>query len=1027
MGKVGNLKRLVVALGATATVLIAAAVSGAAPAPVDVKVYDQCANGDPPSTSTSCPGGWINGILQASNSHYAEDEVTPQRLVLELEKNSATTGRTVEISYLTRKGGVHAYDSLATWNYTQSSADHCQDLPGSVPCPGGSATTFPIPLDGTVVADSNGAGSATSSHQLTGQAFTMYGGTITSVSSYTHDDAAGSSDSYAHVTITYSVPSTASGPQVMLLFGGHLAPSLGPRGWGVGVGSGSISGGPYHIRVTGADGGSVGSRDNQIMSSAILSPANILIKKVAVGGDGTFDYTATGGISSNFSITTSGGNGSQAFSSIVHGTYTVTESAPPPGWDFTNLVCVDEDGGSSVDLGQRKATIDLDPGETVTCTFTNTKRGKIIVEKQTNPDGATQLFSFTPSYASAFSLSDGQQNTSVFLAPGTYSVNETVPNGWSLTSATCDDGSSPSSIGLAAGETVKCTFTNSQHGQVIVKKVMVGGTDTFDYSGTPSGAISVNNGTISANVGPGQYVSTEAAKAGWDLSSISCSDGNSSGSVANRQATFNVEAGETVTCTFTNTKQGQVIVKKVMVGGTDTFDYTGTPAGTISSNNGTISASVSAGQYTSTEAAKAGWDLTNVVCDDANSSGSVANRQATFNVEAGETVTCTFTNRKQGQVIVKKVMVGGTDTFSYTGTPSGSISVNNGTISASVAPGAYSSVEDAKAGWSLTSVVCDDGNSSGSVGTRTASFNVEAGETVTCTFTNTKQGQVVVKKVMVGGTDTFDYTGTPAGTISVNNGTISANVGPGQYVSTEAAKAGWDLTAVSCDDGNSSGSVANRQATFNVEAGETVTCTFTNTKRGQVIVKKVMVGGTDTFNYTGTPSGSISANNGTISASVSAGQHVSTESAKAGWDLTSVVCDDANSSGSVANRQATFNVEAGEIVTCTFTNTKQGQVIVKKVMVGGTDSFDYTGKAGWDLTGVVCDDGNSSGSVANRQAAFNVEAGEIVTCTFTNTKQGQVIVKKVMVGGTDSFDYTGTRSAPWPTARRRSTWPPARS
>ena len=201
-----------------------------------------------------------------------------------------------------------------------------------------------------------------------------------------------------------------------------------------------------------------------------------------------------------------------------------------------------------------------------------------------------------------------------------------------------------------------------------------------------------------------------------------------------------------------------------------------------------------------------------------------------------------------------------------------------------------------------------------------------------------------MKKVMVGGTDSFDYTGTPAGTISVNNGTISANVGPGQYVSTEAAKAGWDLTAVSCDDGNSSGSAANRQATFNVEAGETVTCTFTNTKRGQVIVKKVMVGGTDTFNYTGTPSGSISANNGTISASVSAGQHVSTESAKAGWDLTSVVCDDANSSGSVANRQATFNVEAGEIVTCTFTNTKQGQVIVKKVMVGGTDGFDSPGR-----------------------------------------------------------------------------------
>ena len=47
---------------------------------------------------------------------------------------------------------------------------------------------------------------------------------------------------------------------------------------------------------------------------------------------------------------------------------------------------------------------------------------------------------------------------------------------------------------------------------------------------------------------------------------------------------------------------------------------------------------------------------------------------------------------------------------------------------------------------------------------------------------------MIVKKVMVGGTDSFDYTGTPAGTISANNGTISANSGLGSYLSNEAAK-----------------------------------------------------------------------------------------------------------------------------------------------------------------------------------------------------------------------------------------------
>ena len=50
------------------------------------------------------------------------------------------------------------------------------------------------------------------------------------------------------------------------------------------------------------------------------------------------------------------------------------------------------------------------PGETVTCTFTNTQRGKIIVEKQTLPDGSSQSFEFDPSYGANFFLTDGQQN-----------------------------------------------------------------------------------------------------------------------------------------------------------------------------------------------------------------------------------------------------------------------------------------------------------------------------------------------------------------------------------------------------------------------------------------------------------------------------------------------------------------------------------------------------------------------------------------------------------------------------------------
>src|SRR5258706_15436449 len=146
-------------------------------------------------------------------------------------------------------------------------------------------------------------------------------------------------------------------------------------------------------------------------------------------------------------------------------------------------------------------------------------------------------------------------------------------------------------------------------------------------------------------------------------------------------------------------------------------------------------------------------------------------------------------------------MVGGTGTFTFTGSPAGTISANNGTITQSVVPGTYTSTETVAEGWALTDITCTDPttNSSGNLGTKTATFNVAAGEDVTCTFTNTKNGSVTIKKVMVGGTGTFTFTGAPAGTISANNGTITQTVGPGGYTSTETVPAGWALTGIACD------------------------------------------------------------------------------------------------------------------------------------------------------------------------------------------------------------------------------------
>ena len=278
----GRLPALVASLSLLAGLALQPVIAAKPVAPTFVD-YAQCANGAPPSTALDCPGGWINGILQASNSHYAEDQVTPQRAEVNVPAGASTAenSHSMTFTYQTRKGSAqtHAYDSLATWNYTQTGADRCQGLAGT-DCVSGSPSLFGIPDDPTELAPVGAGKSAvTADHMLpagVGRQFEMYGGIIDSVSGYTHSCTATNScndpsvDDYASITIFYH---TTTVPQkVQLLFGGHLAVGSqgGPRTWGLGFGASNISGGPYHIKWTASDGASIGNRDNQIMGSAII-------------------------------------------------------------------------------------------------------------------------------------------------------------------------------------------------------------------------------------------------------------------------------------------------------------------------------------------------------------------------------------------------------------------------------------------------------------------------------------------------------------------------------------------------------------------------------------------------------------------------------------------------------------------------------------------------------------------------------------------------------------------------------------
>jgi hypothetical protein len=473
--------------------------------------------------------------------------------------------------------------------------------------------------------------------------------------------------------------------------------------------------------------------------------------------------------------------------------------------------------------------------------------GTIIVKKVTNPspDPSDTSFSFTAGGGlspSSFSLKNGQQQTFSNVSPGSgYSVAETVPSGWDLTSSTCSDGSPVSNIDVSPGETVTCTFTDRKRGTIVIKKVTNPSPDPSDtsFSFTAGGGLSPSGFSLKngqqqtfSNVTPGNgYSAAETVPAGWDLTSATCSDGSPVNNI-------DVGAGETVTCTFTDSKRGTIIVKKVTDPSPDPSDTSfsfsaggGLSPSSFSLKNGqqqTFSNVTSGSGYSVSETVPSGWSLTSATCDDGSPVSNI-------DVGAGETVTCTFTDRKAGSIIVKKVTNPSPDpsdtSFSFTaggGLSPSSFSLKNGdqqTFS-NVAPGSgYNVSESVPAGWDLTSSTCDDGSS-------VTNIDVSAGETVTCTFTNRKRGTIIVKKVTDPSPDltntSFPFTaggGLSPSSFSLKNGDQQtfSNVVPGSgYSVAETVPTGWNLTSALCDDGSV---VSN----IDVSAGETVTCTFTDT------------------------------------------------------------------------------------------------------------------------------------------------------------------------------------------------------
>jgi hypothetical protein len=210
--------------------------------------------------------------------------------------------------------------------------------------------------------------------------------------------------------------------------------------------------------------------------------------------------------------------------------------------------------------------------------------GSVTIRKVTDPEGADATFGYTHNLSTdpvleddpatldinestQFTLQHGDSVTYDVLFGTGYTVNEDdLPDGWDFDNVDCSasnvtvDTSSEPLISFDienASDVVDCTYTNIARGTIIVEKITDDGDGAFGFlsdalgpftlTTTDAGDVGKDSKTFSDLV-PGTYDVAEDVPTGWNLVSSSCDDESD-------PASIELDAGETVTCTFHDARQ----------------------------------------------------------------------------------------------------------------------------------------------------------------------------------------------------------------------------------------------------------------------------------------------------------------------------------------------------------------------------------------------------------------------------------------------------------------------------------------
>ncbi len=211
------------------------------------------------------------------------------------------------------------------------------------------------------------------------------------------------------------------------------------------------------------------------------------------------------------------------------------------------------------------------------------------------------------------------------------------------------------------------------------------------------------------------------------------------------------------------------------------------------------------------------WAFESLDCGSATGGSTAAidqgARSAAITLAAGDTVTCTYTNRYRpppGGLLLRKITRGGLGTFPFEIEPAGGGEPSKASATTTIEgiaaeadpsqvdldPGEYRITErlpDSDRGnWKLSSVVCD-----GSIppGSDHQTVSIESGLGTVCTYTNrfTPAGSIKVRLITLGGTATASYEVGPTGPADPS---ISALTAQTKHPGVPARAEGDDLSSI---------------------------------------------------------------------------------------------------------------------------------------------------------------------------------------------------------------------------------------